>query len=58
MKKFPVVYDMDPNDSHYKSKIFKIDGDEPQEITADKPIQVRINNGPWINVRQTDLNNK
>jgi hypothetical protein len=58
MSKFPVVYDMNPDDSHYKSKIFEIEGEQPQEITADKPIQVRINNGPWINVRQSDLNNK
>ena len=58
MKKFPVVYDLDPSSSHYKSKIFEVDGDQEQEITADQPIQVRINNGPWINVRQSDLNNK
>jgi len=58
MNKFPVVYDMDPNESHYRSKIFEVEGDKPQEITADKPIQVRINNGPWINVRQSDLNNQ
>jgi hypothetical protein len=58
MKKFPVVDNLNPNNPHYKSKIFKIDGDQSQEITADKPIQVRINNGPWIDVRQSDLNNK
>jgi hypothetical protein len=58
MSKFPVVYDLNPDDPHYKSKIFEIGGDQPQEITADKPIQVRINNGPWINVRQSDLNNQ
>jgi hypothetical protein len=49
---------MNPDDSLYKSKIFEIEGEQAQEITADKPIQVRINNGPWINVRQSDLNNK
>jgi|TARA_B100000035_G_scaffold269871_1_gene243945 hypothetical protein len=58
MKKFPVVYDLDPNSPHYKSRIFEVEGDQEQEITADKPIQVRINNGPWIDVRQSDLNNK
>ncbi|MFZ9728283.1 MAG: hypothetical protein ACO3CD_04655 [Candidatus Nanopelagicaceae bacterium] len=58
MKKFPVIYDMDPNDPHYKSKIFEIQEEQPVEITADKPIQVRINNGPWVNVRPSDLNKK
>ncbi len=58
MKKFPVVYGLKPNDKHYKSPIFEVDGEESQEITSDKPIQVRINNGPWINVRQSDLNNQ
>jgi len=58
MKKFPVVNNLNPSHPHYKSKIFKVDGDQYQEITADKPIQVRINNGPWIDVRQSDLNNK
>jgi|TARA_R100000030_G_scaffold99964_2_gene91990 hypothetical protein len=58
MKKFPVVYDLDPSSSHYKSRIFEVEGDQTQEITADKPIQVRINGGPWIDVRQSDLNNK
>ena len=56
-EKFPVVYDLDPSSPHYKSRIFEV-GDQEQEITADQPIQVRINNGPWINVRQSDLNNK
>ena len=58
MKKFPVVYDLDPSSSHYKSRIFEVEGDQTQEITADKPIQVRINGGSWIDVRQSDLNNK
>lgn len=58
MSNFPVVYNMTPDDPHYKSKIFQVEGEQSQEITADKPIQVRINNGPWINVRQSDLNNK
>lgn len=58
MSKFPVVYNLNPDDPHYKSRIFEVEGDHPQEITADKPIQVRINNGPWINVRQSDLNNQ
>ncbi len=60
MNKFPVTYDLHPDkDPFYKSNIFKPDIDEGEkaEITADKPIQVRINNGPWINVRQSDLNN-
>lgn len=58
MKKFPVIYDLNPEeDSYYKSKIFQIQEDGPVEITADKPIQVRINNGPWLNVRPSDLNN-
>lgn len=60
MSNFPVVYDMDPNDPFYKSKVFKIDDideNEKVEITADKPIQVRINNGPWVDVRPADLNN-
>lgn len=58
MSKFPVVYNLNPENPHYKSKIFKVDGNATQEITSDKPIQVRINNGPWINVRQSDLNNQ
>jgi hypothetical protein len=58
MKKFPVVNNLNPSNSHYKSKIFEVDGDQSQEITADKPIQVRINNGPWIDVRESDLNKK
>lgn len=57
MKKFPVTYDMKPDDSYYKSKIFEVE-EEQVEITADKPIQVRINNGPWVDVRPSDLNNK
>lgn len=59
MKKFPVTYDLHPEkDPYYRSNIFKpeVDEGESVEITADKPIQVRINNGPWINVRQSDLN--
>tara|TARA_Y100000287_G_C14172746_1_gene330725 strand:- start:718 stop:900 length:183 start_codon:yes stop_codon:yes gene_type:complete len=56
VKKFPITYNLDPEkDTHYRSNIFKHDGDK-EEITADKPIQVRINNGPWINVRPSDLN--
>lgn len=58
MKKFPVVYDMTPDDSYYKSKIFEVEEEQQVEITADKPIQVRINNGPWVDVRPSDLNNK
>jgi hypothetical protein len=57
MSKFPVTYDLSPEEPHYKSKIFEVDVEEPTEITADKPIQVRINNGPWVNVRPSDLNN-
>lgn len=56
-EKFPVLYDLSPND-FYKSARFKPEIDEPVEITADKPIQVRINNGPWVNVRPSDLNNE
>jgi len=52
---FPVIYDMEPDDM-YKSGRFKPDITEPQEITADKPIQVRINGGRWVNVRPSDLN--
>jgi len=58
MKKFPVVYNMNPDDLYYKSKIFEIEEENAVEITADKPIQVRINNGPWVNVRPSDLNKK
>ena len=54
-KTFPVVYDMKPDDM-YKSGRFEPDITEPQEITADKPIQVRINGGRWVNVRPSDLN--
>lgn len=60
MSNFPTVYDMDPNDPFYKSRVFKLEDineNEKVEITADKPIQVRINNGPWIDVRPSDLNN-
>jgi hypothetical protein len=58
MRKFPETYDMNPDDPYYKSTIFEIGEEEAGEITADKPIQVRINNGPWINVRPSDLNKK
>ena len=58
MKNFPVVNNLTPSSLHYKSKIFEVDGGQSQEITADKPIQVRINNGPWIDVRESDLNKK
>ena len=50
---FPMNFDMD-RDSMYKSKTFKVD--EEGEITADQPIQVRINGGPWVDVRKIDLN--
>jgi len=53
-RKFPALYNLQPND-YYKSNRFTVDGDM-KEITSDKPIQVRINNGPWINVRPSDLN--
>ena len=52
---FPILYDMEPDDM-YKSGRFTPDITEPQEITADKPIQVRTNRGPWVNVRSSDLN--
>jgi len=52
---FPILYDMEPDDM-YKSGRFTPDINERQEITADKPIQVRINGGPWVNVRPSDLN--
>lgn len=57
--KFPVTYELHPEkDPYYRSNIFspEVEDGEKVEITADKPIQVRINNGPWINVRQSDLN--
>lgn len=58
-KQFPAVYDMERND-YYLSGRHTVDADngEKLEITADKPIQVRINNGPWINVRPSDINKK
>ncbi len=58
MRKFPVVNNLTPSNPHYKSRIFEVEGAQSQEITADKPIQVRINNGPWIDVRESDLNKK
>ena len=58
-KIFPAVYDMEP-DSMYVSGRLRVDAEqgEQKEITSDKPIQVRINNGPWVNVRPSDLNKK
>jgi len=50
---FPVVNDLKP-DEFYKSKKFEVT--EDGEITSDEPIQVRINNGPWVNVRPSQLN--
>ncbi len=58
-KIFPALYDMEL-DGMYTSGRLHINAEqgEQKEITSDKPIQVRINNGPWINVRPSDLNNK
>ncbi|MAH08044.1 MAG: hypothetical protein CL961_00045 [Euryarchaeota archaeon] len=50
---FPNDGNLEPND-YWKSKRFKVE--ESGEIKSDKPIQVRINNGPWIDVRSLDLN--
>jgi len=56
---FPVLYDMDLDDMYVSGRLeIEAEEGELKEITADKPIQVRINNGPWINVRPSDLNNK
>jgi hypothetical protein len=56
---FPALYNLDPDDMYVSGRL-EIDTEHGQlkEITADKPIQVRINNGPWVNVRPSDINNK
>ena len=56
---FPPLYDMKPNDMYVSGRLeVEAAEGELKEITADKPIQVRINNGPWVNVRPSDLNKK
>ena len=56
---FLALYDLDTDDMYVSGRL-EIDTENGQlkEITADKPIQVRINNGPWVNVRPSDINNK
>lgn len=41
---------LEPND-YYESPIFTIEDGKKLEIQSNEPIQVRINNGPWQNVR-------
>ncbi len=55
-QKFKDAYDLSPEDKFYKSEIVTVDAEEDEllEIKSDKPIQVRINNGPWIDVRSID----
>ena len=46
-----------PNNKFYHSKIVTVDNvceNKPHEIKATKPIQVRINGGPWQDVRPLD----
>lgn len=54
-EKFPIKYDLEP-DGYYSSRRFKPNISKREEITSDQPIQVRINNGPWVYVRPSDLN--
>ncbi len=55
-QKFRDALNLSPEDRYYKSEIVKVDAEEDEllEIKSDKPIQVRINNGPWIDVRSID----
>jgi hypothetical protein len=54
-QKFKDALNLSPEDQYYKSEIITIDGEEDLlEIKSDKPIQVRINNGPWVDVRSLD----
>lgn len=51
---------MKPSDEYYKSEIITVDHiseNERVEILSDKPIEVRINNGPWVKISPSDLNN-
>lgn len=55
--KFLDANSLTPNDQYYRSKIVKVDNipeDRLQEIKSTKPIQVRINGGPWQDVRPLD----
>ncbi len=52
-QKFKDALNLSPEDKYYKSEIVEVNAEEDEllEIKSDKPIQVRINNGPWIDVR-------
>lgn len=56
-RKFLDAPDMSPKQKYYQSQIVSvdhIDEDEKAEIKATQPIQVRINGGPWQDVRPLD----
>jgi hypothetical protein len=55
--KFLDANNLTPDDKYYRSKIITVDDiseDKMQEIKSTKPIQVRINGGPWQDVRPLD----
>lgn len=53
-KKFLDATNMSPKEKYYRSQIIcvdHIDENEKAEIKATEPIQVRINGGPWQDIR-------
>jgi hypothetical protein len=55
--KFLDATNLSPKDKFYHSKIVTVDDvpeDSVHEIKSTQPIQVRINGGPWQDVRPLD----
>jgi len=53
-KKFLDAPNMSPKQKYYQSQIISVDDvheNEQLEIKANQPIQVRINGGPWQDIR-------
>jgi hypothetical protein len=53
-KTFVDAPNMSPKQEYYRSQIVSVDNikeNEKLEIKASEPIQVRINNGPWQDIR-------
>ena len=60
-EKFLDAPDLSPEEKYYNSQIVSIEDvleDEKLEIRSSKPIQVRINGGPWQDIRSIDAINR
>jgi hypothetical protein len=56
-KRFLDAPDMSPSEKYYTSEIVEIDDvpeEEKVEIKSSAPVQVRINGGPWQDIRSLE----